>query len=182
MTTIATSRRDYVRKMSAYNTWMNDKVYATAGRLPDSEIVADRKAFFGSILATLNHIAIADTIWLQRFARHPAGYAMLDVVLELPVRSNLAEQPYGDLASLREHRRFLDGVIEQWVGAVTDEDLDHVLTYANTKGVVSSRPFFFLLMHFFNHQTHHRGQVTTLLMQAGVDVGPTDLAIIIEEV
>lgn len=182
MTTVSTSRRDYVRKMAAYNTWMNDKVYATAGRLPESEIVADRKAFFGSILATLNHIAVADTIWLQRFATHPAGYAMLDVVRELPLRSNLAEQPYGNLAALAEHRRFLDGVIGHWADSVADAHLDHVLTYANTKGVVSKKPFFFLVMHFFNHQTHHRGQVTTLLTQAGVDVGPTDLSMIIEEV
>lgn len=182
MTIMTTGRRDYVRKMAAYNSWMNDKLYTAAGSLPAHEIVADRKAFFGSILATLNHIAVADTIWLQRFATHPAHYAMLDVVRQLPIRRNLAEQPYGDLATLGQHRRFLDGVIERWADAVTEDDLNQVLAYANTKGVVSSKPFFFLLMHFFNHQTHHRGQVTTLLTQAGVDVGPTDLSVIIEEV
>ncbi|WP_430391411.1 DinB family protein [Dyella sp. 20L07] len=179
---MTTNRCDYVRKMAAYNTWMNDKVYAAAANLPAHEIVADRKAFFGSILATLNHLAVADTIWLQRFAAHPAHYAMLSAFGELPKRTNLAEQLYGDLADLREHRRFLDGVIERWADAVSEGDLDQVLAYANTKGVASRRPFFYVLMHFFNHQTHHRGQVTTLLTQAGVDVGTTDLLMLIEEV
>ena len=179
---MTTSRCDYVRKMAAYNTWMNDKVYASAANLPTQEIVAERNAFFGSILGTLNHIAVADTIWLQRFASHPAHYAMLDAVRDLPKRTNLAEQLYGDLAALREYRRFLDGVIERWADAVSESDLDQVLAYANTKGIASRRPFFFVLMHFFNHQTHHRGQVTTLLTQAGVDVGPTDLLMLIEEI
>jgi uncharacterized damage-inducible protein DinB len=59
--------------------------------------------------------------------------------------------------------------------------LSVVLTYANSKGVVSSKPFFGIVMHFFNHQTHHRGQATTLLSQAGVDVGVTDLMALIPD-
>ena len=73
----------------------------------------------------------------------------------------------------------LDSTISAWVKVVTDQDLDHVLHYANSKGVISDKQFFSLVMHFFNHQTHHRGQATTLLMQAGVDVGVTDLLMLI---
>ncbi|WP_267222241.1 DinB family protein [Dyella silvae] len=175
-------RRDHVRQMAVYNRWMNDKVYAAAASLSSEEVMADRGAFFGSIHGTLSHIAVADMIWLQRFARHPAGYAALDPVRGLPIPRDLAARPFGDLAALTEHRRFLDGVIEAWADTVTEADLDHALDYVNTRGDSFRKPFFFLVMHFFNHQTHHRGQVTTLLTQAGVDVGPTDLSMLIAEV
>lgn len=182
MTIHASLRSDYVRQMAAYNRWMNDKVYAAASKLPSAEIVADRGAFFGSIHGTLSHIAVADMIWLQRFADHPARYAALDPFRGLPIQRDLTAQPFGDLAALAGHRRSLDGVIEAWAGAVTEEDLDHVLEYVNTRGEAFRKPYFFVITHFFNHQTHHRGQVTTLLAQAGADVGVTDLSALIASI
>jgi len=182
MTTHAPLRRDHVRQMAAYNRWMNDKIYSTAASLPSVEVMTDRGAFFGSIHGTLSHLAVADMIWLQRFAHHPAGYAALDAVRSLPIQRDLTAQPFGELAALTEHRRFLDGVIEAWANAVSEEDLDQVLEYVNTRGETFRKPYFFLVMHFFNHQTHHRGQVTTLLAQAGVDVGATDLSGLIADV
>ncbi len=182
MTSHAPTRRNHVRQMAAYNRWMNDKVYAAAATLAPEEVMADRGAFFGSVHGTLTHIAVADMIWLQRFADHPARHAALDPVRGLPIQRDLAAQPFGDLASLTAHRRFLDGVISAWADAVSEEDLDHALAYANTRGERFRKPYFFLIMHFFNHQTHHRGQVTTLLTQAGVDVGATDLSVLIATV
>jgi uncharacterized damage-inducible protein DinB len=167
--------------MAAYNRWMNEKIYAAAAMLPPDDVMTDRGAFFGSIHATLSHIAVADTIWLQRFASHPANYDALDPLRGVPIQRDLAAQPFGDLAALTTHRRFLDAVIESWADAVTEEDLDHALAYQNTRGEAFRKPYFFLAMHFFNHQTHHRGQVTTLLTQAGVDVGSTDLSSLIKD-
>ena len=178
----APSRCDHLRQMAAYNRWMNEKIYAAAATLPPDEVLADRGAFFGSIHATLSHIAVADTIWLQRFAAHPANYAALEPLRGVPIQRDLAAQPFGDLAALTSHRRFLDGVIEAWAQDVSEDDLDHALAYLNTRGEAFRKPYFFLAMHFFNHQTHHRGQVTTLLTQAGVDVGSTDLSSSIDEV
>ncbi len=45
----------------------------------------------------------------------------------------------------------------------------------------AARNFFSLVMHFFNHQAHHRGQVTTLLSQTGIDIGVTDLLALIPD-
>jgi uncharacterized damage-inducible protein DinB len=73
----------------------------------------------------------------------------------------------------------LDAVIKRWAASLTDDDLNHVLLYSNAKGVVAKRRFSSLVMHMFNHQTHHRGQATTLLSQAGQDVGLTDLLMLI---
>jgi uncharacterized damage-inducible protein DinB len=165
--------------MAKYNEWMNTRLYRAATSLPGNELVANRKAFFGSVLGTLNHLAVGDTIWLKRFATHPANYAALELVRNLPTPASLDQLLYSDVQNLSDYRRSLDQVITEWTRSIADRDLDHVLYYANTKGVAAAKNFFSLVMHFFNHQTHHRGQVTTLLSQAGVDVGVTDLLAII---
>lgn len=171
--------RDHVVLMAAYNEWMNLRLYAAAGRLSAQELLADRKAFFGSIMGTLNHIVVGDTLWLKRFAAHPANHIALDPVRQLPAPASLDQVPFADFGSLSDHRKLLDHVIKQWAESLTAQDLEHVLRYANTKGVVSNKRFASLVMHFFNHQTHHRGQATTLLFQAGQDVGVTDLLAVI---
>lgn len=170
---------EHIQLMARYNQWMNGRLYEAASSLTDARLVADCGAFFGSILGTLNHLAVADTIWLRRFASHPARYAALDPVRSLPAPQALNQMLYPDLVQLRGYRAMLDDIILKWADEIREADLEHVLHYANTRGVVSDKRFFSLLMHFFNHQTHHRGQTTTLLSQAGVDVGVTDLLALI---
>jgi len=169
------NRIDHIRLMAAYNEWMNAKLYDAAKSLPSEELVTDRKAFFRSILGTLNHLAVADTIWLKRFATHPASYPALEAMKSFPNSSSLDQILFDDIQSLSDYRKTLDRIIIEWAQSIHESDLDHALRYANMKGVVSRRNFFGLVLHFFNHQTHHRGQTTTLLFQAGVDVGVTDL-------
>lgn len=165
--------------MAAYNEWINAGLYAAAARLPVEELARDRGAFFGSLLGTLNHIVVADIIWLKRFAAHPANPVALDPVRALPQPAALNAILFTELDALKERRMLLDAAITHWAGALTATDLNHVLDYANTKGVKSRKRFASLVMHFFNHQTHHRGQATTLLFQAGQDVGVTDLLALI---
>ena len=175
------SNRSHIALLASYNEWMNAKLYQAAGKLPSQELSADRKAFFGSLIGTLNHIAVADTIWLKRFATHPATHAALDPVRKLRVPLALNEMLFTDLQELIGYRKMLDEIIKQWAMALTDEDLAHVLSYSNMKGVPAKKSFLSLAMNFFNHQTHHRGQATTLLFQAGVDVGVTDLLALIPD-
>jgi uncharacterized damage-inducible protein DinB len=147
--------------------------------LPAEVLAADQKAFFGSILGTLNHLLVADTIWLKRFAAHPANYPALEALRQAALPTSLDQCLFTDFQELAAHRTWLDRLIVAWAASIAEMDLDHALSYANTKGVHASRNFFSLLMHFFNHQTHHRGQATTLLSQAGCDVGLTDLLALI---
>lgn len=175
------SRSEHIRLMARYNEWINAKLYQAAASLPDAEIGADRKAFFGSILGTLNHVMVGDIIWLKRFASHPADSAALDALRALPAPARLDQILDADLGRLWTRRRELDGLIVDWAAAMQESELDHVLSYSNMQGVVARRDFFSLVMHFFNHQTHHRGQATTLLSQAGVDVGGTDLLAVIPD-
>ena len=160
---------------------MNAKVYEAAARLEEGELARDRGAFFGSILGTLNHILVADTIWLQRFAKHPRCHTLLQQVAELPAPERLDQLLFDDLADLVRHRSWMDLQIITWVRALNDDDLNLVLTYHNTKGVAFRRRFSNLMLHLFNHQTHHRGQVSALLSQAGVDIGVTDLLALIPD-
>lgn len=172
---------EHIALMAAYNEWMNTKLYDAAARLPAQELHADKGAFFGSLFGTLNHIAVADTIWLKRFAAHPAAHAALDPVRAAPAPATLTVALAPDLAALRVRRQLLDGVIRLWAAQLGEDDLSHVLHYASTKGVPSRRRFGSLVMHFFNHQTHHRGQASTLLAQAGEEIGVTDLLALVPE-
>jgi len=165
--------------MASYNEWMNAKLYESAGKLSPRELCADRGAFFGSIIGTLNHLVVGDTIWLQRFARHPAAHASLAPVRALVAPAALNQVLFEQFAPLRAHRRMLDSVIMRWAAELTEADLQHVLHYVNSRGIASQKRFASLVTHFFNHQTHHRGQATTLLFQAGQDVGVTDLLALI---
>ncbi len=173
------TRTDHIRQMANYNQWMNAKLYEAAQRLPATDLVADKGAFFGSILGTLNHIAVGDTIWLKRFVMHPAKYAVREMVENLPSTTSLDQHLHADIPSLSQYRKQLDDTIVRWSQTVAETDLDQALHYTTTKGVAMHKNFFAVIMHFFNHQTHHRGQVSTLLFQAGVDVGVTDLMALI---
>lgn len=166
--------------MAEYNQWMNQKVYAAAGRLSAEEVVRDRGAFFGSILGTLNHLVVADLVWLRRFMSYAPHRETLEAVEQWPNPLALAQVLYPDLPALLAVREPLDQLILDWAAALRAEDMDALLSYQNMQGVAAHRRYSGVIQHVFNHQTHHRGQVTTLLTQAGQDVGVTDLLVLIQ--
>lgn len=175
------SMLNHVLLLARYNEWINARLYQSAEKLTAAELALDRHAFFGSIIGTLNHIVVGDTIWLSRFATHPARHAALDPIRQAEIPSTLSAVVFTDIASLHRHRQQLDQIINRWVAQLTEDDLAHTLHYKNMKGVAGAKNFASLVLHFFNHQTHHRGQATTLLMQAGQDVGVTDLLTLIPD-
>ena len=122
---------------------------------------------------------MADTTWLKRFATHPKNYAALSYAVQLPSPKSLDEIMYKNLSELSKKRRELDEVIINWCAECEDRDYSIPIIYRNMKGIEYRDNYGSLVQHFFNHQTHHRGQVSTLLFQNGVDVGVTDLLAII---
>ncbi|WP_426341050.1 DinB family protein [Pseudoduganella sp. S-14] len=175
------SRTAHIALLARYNEWMNNKLYEAASGLPAEELTADRGAFFGSLLATLNHIAVADILWLKRIGGHPRFAAALAPVLALSTPIALDQPLFDSLPTLREQRAWLDRLILDWSAGLAEADLDAVISYRRVNGEANQRQLGLLLLHFFNHQTHHRGQATTLLSQAGVDVGTTDLLLLVPE-
>lgn len=174
------NRIEHIALLANYNQWMNRKVYDAAGTLTDEELALDRQAFFGSILGTLNHLVLGDTVWLKRFAEHPADFSALAPLNAIATPVDLKQMAFARPGELSARRAWLDQLIVDWANSLHESHLDQRLRYHNMRGVAAEKPFFGLLVHFFNHQTHHRGQVTTLLTQAGVDVGTTDLLALID--
>ncbi|WP_374673092.1 DinB family protein [Ideonella sp.] len=168
--------------LAAYNRTMNERVFRAARDVSPADLRADKGAFFGSILGTLNHIAVADTIWLHRFAQYPGGFSALAALSAFERPTSLRQTVSSELEGLGDYRRRVDDIIERWVDELTPVHLASTLAYANMAGVTANKPLGAVLQHFFNHQTHHRGQVSTLLFQAGVDVGVTDLITFIPDV
>lgn len=166
--------------MARYNHWMNTKLYDAAATLTPAQLQQPRGAFFGSIIATCNHLLVADILWLQRFAKH-YGNGKLTAIAALTTPTKLEQILYPELPALKSQRQWLDQQLCDWVTTLAPQQLDTVLVYHNSKGVPHRKPFSAVLLHFFNHQTHHRGQLTTLLFQAGIDVGVTDLLALIED-
>lgn len=169
------TRTEHLCLMARYNQWMNHKLYTAAMTLPDSAIAVDRQAFFGSILGTLNHLLAGDIVWLKRFAEHPARHRALEPLRQMAAPVNLKALLAPDIRALWRQRQALDQTLLDWTQALSETDLDHDLPYRNLQGETGARNLYGLLLHVFNHQTHHRGQATTLLTQAGVGVGDTDL-------
>lgn len=170
---------EQLASMAEYNQWMNNTIYQAAAQLSPAALAQPRGAFFGSILGTLNHLVVADTIWLQRFALHPASADALAPVAALETPAALNQMLFTQLHQLRDRREWLDQIIRQWVAQLRPEDLLQVLRYHNMRGQAATKVLGKLLQHFFNHQTHHRGQLSTLLLQAGVDIGVTDLLVLL---
>lgn len=150
--------------MARYNAWMNAKVYKVCAELPAAVLVEDRGAFFKSIYLTLNHIAYSDMAFLSRFTGEPPEVPPLDKEL------------FGGFGELRRERERLDERLLAWASTLTADWLDMSQTYVSkVDGRARTVPRWALVVHLFNHQTHHRGQVTTLLAQMNIDIGPTDI-------
>lgn len=165
------------RWLARYNRWFNQRLYDACEQLSDEERKRDRGAFFSSIHNTLNHLVWGDQLWLARFAAQEAAAAeaLGGGLLDLPPRAVHETVLYADWQALRAQRERLDAAIESWLAGLPPDFPLRTMYYANTKGVRREHPAWMALTHFFNHQAHHRGQVTALLMQAGVDPGLTDL-------
>jgi uncharacterized damage-inducible protein DinB len=160
---------DYFRRLARYNAWANRRLYDACAALTAAEYAAPRPSFFGSIHATLNHILVGDRVWLGRFTEVPGGLTRLDQIL------------YADLGTLRSARDAEDARILGYVAGLADHDVDRTLGYRNMAGEARETPLRWALAHFFNHQTHHRGQVHGLLSATPVPPPPLDLIYFLSE-
>lgn len=154
----------HFRMMARYNGWANRRLYDAAEALPDASYREDRGAFFGSVHGTLNHLVVTDRIWMRRFTG------------DGPTHQRLDERPYETLPDLRAAREAEDERIAGWIDGLDDAALAGAFTYTPvTIPEPVTQPLSPALAHFFNHQTHHRGQVHCLLTQISGEAPPLDL-------
>jgi uncharacterized damage-inducible protein DinB len=151
------------RTLAKYNTLANRRLYEACARLSDTERKRARPAFFGSIHGTLNHLMVGDRIWLARFSGEEVPSTGLNVIL------------YEDFGELREVRETEDDRIAEFTASLDEGFLSGTIRYVNNEGEVFEDPVALLVMHFFNHQTHHRGQIHDMLTQTNIPPPVLDL-------
>jgi uncharacterized damage-inducible protein DinB len=143
----------HYRMFAAYNAWANERLYDKAATLSDADYRADRGAFFKSVHGTLNHLLVGDRVWMQRFDEQGEIPRSLDVILY-------------DFASLRAARIAEDARITRYIEELTEADLGKRIRYrAMSNPAEVEQDLAPALAHFFNHQTHHRGQAHCLFTQ-----------------
>ncbi|MFL5205866.1 MAG: DinB family protein [Microvirga sp.] len=150
--------------MAGYNAWCNERIYDVVAQLPDADYRADRGAFFKSVHGTLNHLLVADQIWLKRFSGRGDAPNRLDAIL------------FENLDDLWDARHREDERIIAYIDSLSEADLGGRIRYKTiTNPVEIEQPLAPALIHFFNHQTHHRGQVHCLLTGFGLEAPSLDL-------
>jgi uncharacterized damage-inducible protein DinB len=153
----------YCQLMAKYNQWMNQQLYAVCAEIPDVKRRQDLGAFFRSIHGTLNHLLYGDNAWMGRFTNQPFS-------------GTIGQELYADFDQLRLEREHLDQQILEWSEQLDRAWLSQPFEYiSNVDRQHYVLPTWILVTHMFNHQTHHRGQLTTLIKQLGYDPGITDL-------
>jgi uncharacterized damage-inducible protein DinB len=137
---------------AGYNAWCNERLYDAAAQVSEADYRADRGAFFKSLHGTLNHLLVGDRIWMQRFTGAGEVPKSLDAIL------------YDDFVSLRTARRAEDAAISRYIEGLSEADLAGCIRFRTfVKPATIEQQLAPALDHFFNHQTHHRGQAHALL-------------------
>lgn len=163
------------KKQAAYNAWMNSRLYELCAQLSDADRKTDKGAFFGSIHNTLAHLLLTDLIWMRRLTGDTQAFGFENDAGELVSTPGLDTVLYEDFGKMWERRKLLDEQISEWVSGLEPGAAVGDVEYANMSGKTFTHPLWWAVTHLFNHQTHHRGQLTTLLSQLGHDPGTTDL-------
>lgn len=160
---------DHLRLMTRYGAWANRRLFDACHALDPGAYYADRGAFFGSIHGTLNHILVADRLWLGRVTGVAPPIAALDQIL------------YDDLDALWEARQVEDGRIAALADGLDEAAAARVLSYQTMAGDRMRTPLSLVLTHMVNHATHHRGQAHGLLSQVPAEPPPLDLMVYLRE-
>lgn len=165
-------QKDYVLMMARYNAWQNNQLRHIVKDMDMAELTLDRGAFFGSIFATLNHILFADRLWMARWCN--------DVPAPAP---DVVHTEFTPTIGVWDAERFrLDGRIRIWAQTLSNMDLrEEVEWTSKAMGKTFVQPMGMCAVHVFNHQTHHRGQISQMLNAAGIAPPVSDVAFMPED-
>jgi uncharacterized damage-inducible protein DinB len=157
---------DYVRRMAAYNAWQNRQLDQAMAVLDHDALIVDRQGFWGSILGTANHILWGDAIWMTRFDGGPGpGAAQAESATLYPTHATWSAERFR-----------MDGRIRLWADGLRAVDLAGPHRWHSPMlGRDVEKPMSVVVMHMFNHQTHHRGQIHAMLTAAGAEAPVSDL-------
>lgn len=163
---------EYCQTMARYNAWQNAGLRKMISEMDQEDLYADRGAFFGSIMGTLNHLLWGDALWISRFdgGDGPA----------VPANDHLEITPTPAVWAAERFR--MDARITLWAKSVYAVDLVGDMTwFSGVAGREITKPMALCVMQLFNHQTHHRGQVHAMLTAAGQKPNDTDIPFMPED-
>ncbi|MCG9784076.1 damage-inducible protein DinB [Vibrio brasiliensis] len=167
--------------LARYNQRMNQQLLEVCSQLTSQQLHQDTKAFFPTVMAHWNHILFGDLIMLQRLVANGLVNVDQAILARLPEARSVNDTFASSLEELKPIRTLVDSVYLQVTEGFTTASCDEVVRYTTTEGQAIERKLGEFCQHIFNHQTHHRGQLTCLLSQFGVDFGCTDLPVIVPE-
>lgn len=156
---------DYLTTLMRYKAWANELVFAAAAKLPEAELTAPRKIVFGNLLRTLNHVYAMDQVWRAHLEGRAHGYA---------TRNPEACPP---LAELREAQRAMDAWWVDYASSLAEEKQDEIVSFQFIGGAPGAMTRRDILLHVANHGTYHRGNVASMMYQAGTPPPTTDLPV-----
>lgn len=162
--------KSHFQMMAGYGTWANQHLIAASRAISSDDYFLDRGAFFGSVHGTLNHIIVGDRIWFGRITGEDSGL------------TELGAQLFDTLDGVAAARESEDARIQHIIDDMDESDFIRTLTYETIVSPATIKtPMCQVLTHVFNHATHHRGQVHTLLSQAGIAPPSLDMIVYLRE-
>ena len=167
--------------MALYNSRINQQLLACCHALPAEDLVRDTQSFFPNIIAYWNHIFFGALIMLGRLARNGVSSLTPTDLDNLPTPVSTTDIYFTDFTKLSEARALVDALLIKYCQNLTESACEQVIHYQNTEGANISIKVADMTQHLFNHQTHHRGQLTCILSQMAVDYGCMDLPMIVSE-
>ncbi|RXJ72223.1 damage-inducible protein DinB [Veronia nyctiphanis] len=169
------------RMLAVYNQRMNKQLLEVCQQLTNEQLQQNTNAFFPSVMAHWNHILFGDLIMLQRLIAGRLVDVEPSIIERLPIAKAVDDQFVADLKELSILRPLVDSIYVDITRSLKVTDCNNLVRYTTTEGKKIERNLAEFLQHIFNHQTHHRGQLTCVLSQLGMDFGCTDLPIIVPE-
>jgi uncharacterized damage-inducible protein DinB len=151
--------------LARYKAWANERLYAMLVGLSVDQLAAPTPIFAGSILRTLNHVYLMDVVWKSH---------LLGVSHGLTTRNPETAPP---LAELRDAQRDIDAWYIDYAKTMTPETCNEVVDFTFIGGGEGSMQREDIVLHVVNYTTYHRGHVTAMLNQIGVQPQATDLPV-----
>ena len=167
--------------LSRYNVRINEQLIRCCQQLTDDELTKDRQSFFPNVISYWNHILFGDLILLKRMAINGIAGLTVEDFIHFPEAKSPQDIYHRQLTAIGLLRQQVDRLITQFFEGLTEQDCLKMITYQSTEGEVITKNVADICQHLFNHQTHHRGQLTCILSQLGLDYGCMDLPVIVPE-
>jgi uncharacterized damage-inducible protein DinB len=174
--------KETIRFYAQYTKEVNGKLHDVLAGLADPQVLnRDTGSYFSSVLGILNHIAASDIVWFQRLRSNwPELESLRHELVETDIRA-FREKPYGAVEAWWRDRQQLDEIYGSLVEELSEERLAETFSYTNSRGIRRTPAIWQLLLHVFNHQTHHRGQISQILDEAGVENDYSNVIALLDE-